>query len=279
VSDDPGKNSLSEKFKDYYKDNLDLYGNNINKVDLEPYIIDLEYNNFYKYCRIMEMLVTHNVINLKTMRVLDAGCGNGQDLRKMSELGVPPENCYGIDFSEEAIDFAKTHSPAGMHYSRSEMEELPFEDSFFDLVFSFNTLTNHHSDDMIRKIISEFRRVIKDNGILILILSLSDKPVSSEGIGGMPVRSFEINELKKLCEPFSITRVANSACCFTKRPGGVILKDPEGSAVNFDVLENIYKNLVAGRSYDQFYLNGAMNHILAGLNLVNDSKAILALRP
>jgi ubiquinone/menaquinone biosynthesis C-methylase UbiE len=273
-----GKVSLGERFKDYYKGNYDVFGNNINKAYLDPPAIDFEYNNFFKHCRISEMLVTHNVLNLETLRILDAGCGNGQDLRKMMELGIRPENCYGIDFNEDVVNFAKKNSPSAMSFAKSEMEAIPFEDSFFDLVFSFNTLTNHYDDDTIRKIISEIRRVIKDDGLLILILTLSDKPVLTQGVGGMPVRLFELNELKKLCEPFSMTRIANVSSCFM-RPEGLILKDPENNPVSFDVLQNIYKDMIARKSYEQFYLNGALNHILSGLNIIDVPTKIIALCP
>jgi SAM-dependent methyltransferase len=68
-------------------------------------------------------------------RVLDIGCGSGVFLRLAADRGA---RVFGLDASETLIAIARTRVPEG-DLRVGEMQSMPYEDDFFDLVTGFNS--------------------------------------------------------------------------------------------------------------------------------------------
>jgi protein-L-isoaspartate(D-aspartate) O-methyltransferase len=86
-------------------------------------------------------------------RVLDVGCGKGFQLYELA-LAVPGLEVYGIDISEYAI--ANAHEAVKDRLHVCSATSLPFDDRFFDYVFSINTLHNlfnYELDSALREIV------------------------------------------------------------------------------------------------------------------------------
>jgi SAM-dependent methyltransferase len=86
-------------------------------------------------------------------RVLDVGCGKGFQLYELA-LVVPGLEVYGIDISEYAISNA--HEGVKDRLQVGNATSLPFDDGFFDYVFSINTLHNlfnYELDAALREIV------------------------------------------------------------------------------------------------------------------------------
>jgi len=100
----------------------------------------------------------------KGERVLDLGCGNGRWYKVFKEKGV---EYFGIDNSERLIDIAKKDFPEANFFVADALN-LPFNDGFFDKIFSIAFL--HHIPSFKLRIdsLKETKRVLKENGILIL---------------------------------------------------------------------------------------------------------------
>ena len=91
-------------------------------------------------------------------RVLDVGCGKGFQLYELA-LAVPGLDVYGIDISEYAISNA--HEGVKDRLQVGNAISLPFEDGFFDYVFSINTLHNlfnYQLDAALREIVRVSRK-------------------------------------------------------------------------------------------------------------------------
>jgi len=93
--------------------------------------------------------------------VLDVGCGAGAFLRLVAERGGEP---YGLDASESLVEFARAGLPRA-DIRVGEMEALPWEDDFFDLVTGFNAF--FFANDMVAAL-REAGRVAK-SGAHVLI--------------------------------------------------------------------------------------------------------------
>lgn len=75
-------------------------------------------------------------------RILDAGCGTGKNLELVSQYG----SAWGVDISEQAIEFCRRRGiPADRTYVASVLE-LPFAAGHFDLIFSFDVICNIEDD-------------------------------------------------------------------------------------------------------------------------------------
>ncbi len=104
-------------------------------------------------------------------KVLDLGCGTGNDVRRLATLGL---QAVGLDFSEKALDIARSKRIPGADFVRADMARgLPFPKQCFDAVFSNVAL--HMFDDMTTMtVIQEVRRILRPSGIFIFHVNSVD---------------------------------------------------------------------------------------------------------
>lgn len=101
----------------------------------------------------------------QNQNVLDFGCGNGRFYSLIKDKNI---DYYGADISEKLIDLAQKQVPQGKFTVLDHTLKLPYEDSFFDNLVCIATLHHIPSEELRQKIILEFKRVLKNNGTLIL---------------------------------------------------------------------------------------------------------------
>ena len=93
-------------------------------------------------------------------RILDVGCGMGQTL-VAAHLPSSVE-AFGVDSDREAIEAGRGVAPSNVTLVCASGEELPFENEYFDLVFSRVALP--YMD--INRALQEMSRVLKGGGDL-----------------------------------------------------------------------------------------------------------------
>ncbi len=93
-------------------------------------------------------------------KILDLGCGDGQHAMTASHYG----KVWAIDYSDEIIKTAAQRYP-DINFYHASAYNLPFEDNFFDFIYSVDVI--EHLEEP-RKMVSEAKRVLKPNGILII---------------------------------------------------------------------------------------------------------------
>jgi SAM-dependent methyltransferase len=94
-------------------------------------------------------------------RVLDAGSGEGYGTAMLSAAGAV--TATGIDLDEKSLAHARERY--GPMFQEADVASLPFADRSLDLVVCFETI--EHLDDDVGAI-REFRRVLVDDGLLII---------------------------------------------------------------------------------------------------------------
>jgi SAM-dependent methyltransferase len=92
-------------------------------------------------------------------RVLDAGCGSGRTLEELTRYG----EVHGIELDPGAAEMAQGRGCADVRVGR--LEELPWEDGFFDLITCLDVI-EHTPDD--RVTLRELRRVCRPGGFLLV---------------------------------------------------------------------------------------------------------------
>lgn len=121
-------------------------------------------------------------------RVLDFGCGNGRlaglifgKLGREGRLGKSGEY-VGVDVSQKLVDIAnqryhseKTefikieHTRSAHKSDKAESKNrLPFEDNYFDAVFSIAVFHHFPSREYTQEIIQELSRVLKPGGKIVI---------------------------------------------------------------------------------------------------------------
>lgn len=103
-------------------------------------------------------------------RVLDAGCGNGNlTIRALAAENGATE-FVGMDFSRNMLGRAKYRAADSQKagFLQGSVTSLPFLDQSFDWVASSGVLTCLPSPESSAQALSEFNRVLKPGGVLVV---------------------------------------------------------------------------------------------------------------
>ncbi len=90
------------------------------------------------------------------IHVLDAGCGDGRYSIYLHKLGY--NHLY-------AVDLFSTLNVPGIEYKSASIDELPYEDSFFDFIFCNSVI---FYVDPPEKALVEFHRVLKKGATIVI---------------------------------------------------------------------------------------------------------------
>jgi pseudaminic acid biosynthesis-associated methylase len=80
-------------------------------------------------------------------RVLEVGCNMGTQLLVLQEMGF--QNLHGVEIQSYALDRAKARVP-GAALTQASAFSIPYEDGFFDLVFTSGVLIHIAPPDLPR---------------------------------------------------------------------------------------------------------------------------------
>ncbi len=97
-------------------------------------------------------------------RILDLCCGSGQATRFLVNYS---QNVTGLDASPLSIERSKNNVPNAT-YIQAFAEDMPFEDSSFDVVHTSAAL-HEMQHEQLQKIIAEVYRVLKPGGVFTLV--------------------------------------------------------------------------------------------------------------
>lgn len=101
--------------------------------------------------------------NVKEKKILDLGCGYGENDKYCRDLGA--KEILGIDISEHMIKIAeKNNADENIKYKVMAMEDISKIKEKFDIVIS--SLAFHYVKDY-EKLIKDIYNLLNDNGILI----------------------------------------------------------------------------------------------------------------
>lgn len=110
---------------------------------------------------------------IKDKKVLDIACGEGYGSNLMSDVAT---EVVGVDLSSKIIVHAQEkYKRSNLKFLTGNASNIPFENETFDVVVSYETLEHLNEHD---EMISEFYRVLKNDGILII--STPEKKVYSD---------------------------------------------------------------------------------------------------
>ena len=91
--------------------------------------------------------------------LLDAGCGEGSHLYRLSQFLEPTLSLIGVDLAKEGIQLATDFNQSQFSVV-ADLAQIPFQENSFDLVLSILSPANYE----------EFNRVLKTTGRLIKVI-------------------------------------------------------------------------------------------------------------
>lgn len=103
------------------------------------------------------------IISSHLGKLLDLGCGVGQYSKHFADKGF---SVTSADISERALDYLSSKYPEIKTVKTDMTEPLPFAEKSFDVVFA-NLSIHFFSENDTRSLISEIKRILKDDGIFV----------------------------------------------------------------------------------------------------------------
>jgi len=125
----------------------------------------------------------------KSMRILDAGCGTGINLRYLQTYG----DVYGLDISKEALEFSRIRGLSPLICGSVDM--LPLKSEYVDLVVALDVI-EHIQDDV--SAIRELNRVLRPGGCLIVTVPAFQFLWSNHDLAVHHKRRYTRSELRDL---------------------------------------------------------------------------------
>jgi len=123
---------------------------------LEPFVYSENTNeHLHRYAMAMELAVGK--------KVLDIASGEGYGSALLAGLA---DEVVGVDIAPETILLASQRYKAdNLRFLTGAADAIPWEDHYFDLVVSFETIEHH---DRHEEMMRELRRVLKPGGLLLI---------------------------------------------------------------------------------------------------------------
>ena len=78
-------------------------------------------------------------------RILEVGCNIGNQLLLLQQLGY--SNLYGVDIRDYALEIARSRTK-NINFTQASSFTLPYEDKYFDLVFTSGVLIHVSPKDL-----------------------------------------------------------------------------------------------------------------------------------
>lgn len=120
--------------------------------------------------KIAEVIYQHAPVDNSSLRILDAGCGEGSFLAQITAILYEQSNAkalsseykglsMGMDLSKDGINLATDHN-SDIIWLMGDLANMHIADSSFDVILNILSPANYN----------EFKRVLKDNGMVIKVI-------------------------------------------------------------------------------------------------------------
>lgn len=131
---------------------------------------EAEYKNITEKQKQILFPLLKSCLNGTERIVLDFGCGPGRFTRGVA-ITVGGK-CYGVDPTQGLLDLSQKHD--SVEFLKIEEGNLPFDDSFFDVVWCCIVLGGL-KDRTLMNSTAEIERVLRNGGLLFLVENTTTK--------------------------------------------------------------------------------------------------------
>lgn len=137
--------------------------------------------------------------NVKKFKLLEIGCGFGDNLLEFIKLGFSPENLAGNELMDERLKIAKTKLPESVKIFSGDASELNLPVENYDIVFQAMVFSSILSVDLQRAIAKKMWSLVKPGGGVLSYDFIYTNPQNSN-IMRFPKKSllalFPVKEVK-----------------------------------------------------------------------------------
>jgi len=139
---------------------------------------------------VLAALRRHGMTDLRRLRILDVGCGDGAFLRRLVSWGAETGNLAGVDLLPERVESARGTEPC-LDVRQADASALPFPGEQFDLAFQLTVFSSILDPAMRRAVADEMVRVLRPGGAVVSY----DFRFARDRQNTRPLRVAELREL------------------------------------------------------------------------------------
>ncbi len=201
---------LLEEVKNYWNNHVHDWQVAKSKPGTKEFFEEIEIYRFEKL-HYLPLIVDFN--GYPGQKILDVGCGVGNDLSRFSRGGA---DVFGIDLAEHSIELARTNfSQRGLNgqFEVMDGERMQFADNSFNLVYCHTVL---HFTPSPQYMVNEIYRVLKPGGQAIIMtvnrhswLNILHKimRVKIDHLDAPVFRQYTVKEFRQLLGSFATVNI------------------------------------------------------------------------
>lgn len=157
---------------------------------------------FRGFRRFVRPLLEQATAGVTRPRLLDCGCGTGENLQMLAEYG----EAFGFDLTWRGLEFARKHGVSRI--AQASAVAVPFASARFDVVTSFDILYCLSEPDE-ETAIAEMNRLLRPGGALIVNVAALEMLHGDHSVLGGEVRRYTRQRLRTVLErgDFDIVRL------------------------------------------------------------------------
>lgn len=143
-----------------------------------------------------------------TAQILEVGCGYGRYIKTMAEMGYV--NCYGIDISDQQIQYAKNNLKLSNVEKADALVWLEKKDSIYDCILVLDVLEHLPNDDLMA-LGFKLYNALKPGGLLIVQVPNGLAPLSPFLWGDLThIRAFSVTSMEQFLKNIGFNNIVCS---------------------------------------------------------------------
>lgn len=136
---------------------------------------------------IIRLINTFGLQPVEKKRVLEIGCGSGNNLLDLIRIGFQPENLVGNELLEERANLARNRLPAATKIILGDAAEIDIRSGPFDMVYQSTVFTSLLDDEFQQELADRMWMLLKPGGGILWYDFIYNNP-SNPDVRGVPLR-------------------------------------------------------------------------------------------
>jgi 2-polyprenyl-3-methyl-5-hydroxy-6-metoxy-1,4-benzoquinol methylase len=140
----------------------------VNRPDFEKYALQKSFNRSVAdaWAAAARRAMAHTGRDPASLTFLDLGCGDGKYYGWLRQEGLDAANIHGVEASRTRVERCHAMGWSNVRFV-APGDQLPYADASFDVV-NFMEVIEHVPADMVDGVLSEIRRVLRPEGVLMV---------------------------------------------------------------------------------------------------------------
>jgi SAM-dependent methyltransferase len=139
----------------------------------------------------IKWLKNFDVSEIKNLRLLEIGCGSGQNLMQFIKLGFAPNLLVGNELITERVESAKKILPDSVRIIEGDALAADLPENHFDIVFQSMVFSSILSNDFRIALAQKMWKLVKPGGGILWYDFIYNNPKNPD-VKGIPFKEFQM---------------------------------------------------------------------------------------